>query len=100
MAKCDKSQAMIFYTPAVYHIRVWGKPGEAFWEAFQGLEVETKQMEDGQYASEMVVRIQDQSELIGMLHSFYKWHFTIRTLERIEKQEENLAIDLPDASQE
>lgn len=84
----SKSHNGKFCHPAIYQIRVEGVLGGDFWEIFVGNSELVDQDNEENCNTKITVRITDQAQLNGMLNTLYDWHFTLLSLERLEKENE------------
>lgn len=66
-----------FASPGIYNIQVLGTVGEELWDYYDGKAVEVIDEVTGKLRTSLLVRVQDQAQLSGLIKLLYEWRLVL-----------------------
>ncbi len=73
-------QEINFASPGIYNIQVLGTVGEELWDYYDGKAVEVIDDVSGKLRTSLLVRVQDQAQLSGLIKLLYEWRLVLLSI--------------------
>ena len=81
MTQSEGRKRFALYRSANYRIRVEGLLDESCSKKLGGLHITSKSLKDKRLVTDLIGRMRDQAELVGVVNTLYNLHLTLLSVE-------------------